>query len=356
MTHPISQVKKVQDWTRWRETLREMTEQLAAIKVNRVSPCTKHCFKCGKPGHRASNCHSRSEPTCYNCGKREHVFQNCWSQGNSQGVSQIFKLGHSQELINARPIAYIPTLAHSNYTAYTHGQLNKNSVTILLDSEASCSVLSKDHVSPSNIKPVAHTKLVNAEKHHTLWHSHFDCNTGTISTEHSFIVVDHLSVPSILECDFLREHGFVVNFESGTYYRADCPNQALPLQVTELQSFNAITIDKDCPQAIPVKCDDTDQIQLEMPTDVHPELRTVVQEFKELSSKQLGQTNVKKHIIDTGEATSIKVPPRQIPFHYPDQVHAQLQDMAFEGIIHLNTSPWCAPAVYVTKSSGEVRI
>ena len=70
---------------------------------------------------------------------------------------------HSQELINARPVAHVPTLAHTNYTAHTHGQLNKNPVTILLDSGASCSVLSKDHMSPPNIKPVARTKLVNAD-------------------------------------------------------------------------------------------------------------------------------------------------------------------------------------------------
>ena len=63
-----------------------------------------------------------------------------------------------------------------------------------------------------------------------------------------------------------------------------------------------------------------------------------------------------KHTIDTGEVTPIKVPPRQIPFHPADQVHAQLQDMAMEGIICPSTSPWCAPAMYVPKRSGEVKI
>ena len=63
-----------------------------------------------------------------------------------------------------------------------------------------------------------------------------------------------------------------------------------------------------------------------------------------------------KHTIDTGEATPIKVPPRQISFRYADRVHAQLQDMAMEGIIRPSTSPWCAPAMYVPKSTGEVRI
>ena len=93
-----------------------------------------------------------------------------------------------------------------------------------------------------------------------------------------------------------------------------------------------------------------------MPKDIHPELRPVVQEFEELFSKQLGQTNVTKHIIDTVEATPIKVPPRQVPFHDADKVHAQLQDMVVEGIIHPSTSPWCTPAVYVPKTTGEVRI
>jgi len=82
----------------------------------------------------------------------------------------------------------------------------------------------------------------------------------------------------------------------------------------------------------------------------------VIQEFKELYSRQLGQTNVTRHVIDTEEATLTKVPSRQIPFHYAERVHAQLEYMAKEGIIHPSTSPWCAPAVYVPKSSGEVRI
>ena len=40
------------------------------VRVNQVSPCTKLCFKCKKPGYIARNCCSRSELTCYNCGKR----------------------------------------------------------------------------------------------------------------------------------------------------------------------------------------------------------------------------------------------------------------------------------------------
>jgi len=89
-------------------------------------------------------------------------------------------------------------------------------------------------------------------------------------------------------------------------------------------------------------------------TDVHPSLKPIIQEFEVLFSKQLGQTNVTQHMIDTGDAAPIKVPPWQIPFHYAERVHAQLQDMAREGIISPSISPWCAPVVYVPKSTENM--
>ena len=60
--------------------------------------------------------------------------------------------------------------------------------------------------------------------------------------------------------------------------------------------------------------------------------------------------------MDTGEASPIKVPPRPIPFHFAEKVHKQLQEMAQDGIIQPSNSPWCAPAIYVPKDSGEIRI
>ena len=69
---------------------------------------------------------------------------------------------------------------------------------------------------------------------------------------------------------------------------------------------------------------------------------------------QVDRTLVTEHIIDTGDAATVKVPPRQIPFHYQDEVHCQLQEMAKEGVIRPSSSPWSAPAVYVPKDNGEI--
>ena len=35
------------------------------------------CFKCGKTGHRAKDCHSRETRTCFNCGQKGHLASSC---------------------------------------------------------------------------------------------------------------------------------------------------------------------------------------------------------------------------------------------------------------------------------------
>ena len=95
LPQPVSHVKEVQESSRldkMEDTLKVMTEQLAAIRVNQASPRTKHCFKCGKPGHIASNCRFRREPTCYNCGRRDMSFRIVGARETARGVSQIFEL------------------------------------------------------------------------------------------------------------------------------------------------------------------------------------------------------------------------------------------------------------------------
>ena len=47
------------------------------------------------------------------------------------------------------PVVHVPILTHNNYTAYARGHLNKNLMTILLESGVSCSVLSKKYMSTS---------------------------------------------------------------------------------------------------------------------------------------------------------------------------------------------------------------
>ena len=94
----------------------------------------------------------------------------------------------------------------------------------------------------------------------------------------------------------------------------------------------------------------------DMPTDYHPLLESTLQEHRAIFRKKLEHTNVTEHVIETGDALPVKVPARPISFHFKECVHTQLQEMADAGIILPSNSPWCAPAVYVPKANGKVRI
>ena len=50
------------------------------------------------------------------------------------------------------------------------------------------------------------------------------------------------------------------------------------------------------------------------------------------------------------------MPPRRIPAHYKDEVERQIQQMLEYGVIEESSSLWMAPAVFVSKKSGEVRM
>ena len=50
------------------------------------------------------------------------------------------------------------------------------------------------------------------------------------------------------------------------------------------------------------------------------------------------------------------VPPRRIPANYHLNVEKQIQIMFNEGIIEECSSPWLAPAVFVCKKTGDIRI
>ena len=177
----------------------------------------------------------------------------------------------------------------------------------------------------------------------------------SLTTHQTFVVAECLSAPAILGCDFLTRHGLIIDFEKGTFRCRE------PLAKEGRLSLNAtnscmLVLDEDCPQAMPFKDSAAGQIKFDMPKDSHPALDPVLKEHEQLFKTQLGNIDVAEHVIDMADALPVKVPPRPIPFHYRDRVHDQLQEMAKEGIIRPSHSPWCAPAVYVPKSNGEVRI
>ena len=68
-----------------------------------------------------------------------------------------------------------------------------------------------------------------------------------------------------------------------------------------------------------------------------------------------GVTQAAYHYIPT-TGNPIRVPPRCIPAHYREEVEQQIVVMLDKGIIEESSSPWMAPAVFVLKKSGDIRL
>jgi hypothetical protein len=93
----------------------------------------------------------------------------------------------------------------------------------------------------------------------------------------------------------------------------------------------------------------------EYPHKTAPGFEVVVEEFKDLFRTSPGVTSEAQHYIPT-TGNPVRVPPRRIPAHYRDEVEQQIQEMLDLGIIEESSSPWMAPAVFVRKKSGEIRL
>ena len=239
--------------------------------------------------------------------------------------------------------------------AYISGKINNQQTQLLLDSGASCSVISREHVKLDNILPEQGTQLINADSRSftPLGTTSITVTLEQFSVNHTFFVVNKLLVPVILGCDFMSKHGLVLDIQSRTAYQMSSGHRMnLDTHIAKLCA--PLIIDDELPQALPFKS--TDPCALDLPKTDHPSIAQVIEVYKSLFSQQIGQTNITHHIIETGNAAPVKIPPRPIPFHYVDKVQKQLADMVNEGIIRPSSSPWCAPAVYVPKQNGEIRI
>ena len=68
-----------------------------------------------------------------------------------------------------------------------------------------------------------------------------------------------------------------------------------------------------------------------------------------------GTTDLVTHVIDTGDCSRIKQPPRRIPFALRERVDQFIKDMLDQGVITPSKSPWGSPVVLVAKKDESTR-
>ena len=198
-------------------------------------------------------------------------------------------------ILNAQT-EHIPTISVGVSTkpaAYANGKINGFCINMLLDSGASCSVLHSKYVLPDDVKPTHSTKLTNADDTELslLGTATVQVTLNGLNVPHSFVVVDCLSAPVILGCDFLFKHGITLDFRNGTF-QCDRPDAHPEPLRSQREHLNMLILDDDLPQAVPCPVKEAHPIELDMPQNYHKALESVLNDHKELFSCRLGRTNI----------------------------------------------------------------
>ena len=71
--------------------------------------------------------------------------------------------------------------------------------------------------------------------------------------------------------------------------------------------------------------------------------------------KDLGQTDLAEHWIDTGDAPPLRQAPRRLPLLKREEAQRAIQEMHQQGLIEPSISPWSSPIVLVKKKDGGLR-
>ena len=86
------------------------------------------------------------------------------------------------------------------------------------------------------------------------------------------------------------------------------------------------------------------------------ELLLKFQDVFALSDKELGETNVVSHSIDTGNAPPVKSTPRRLPYSLRKELEEEMDSLLKTGCIEPSVSPYSSPLVLVRKKTGGIRV
>ena len=287
--------------------------------------------------------------------------------------------GHqASQSLGQTDVVTVATVRQTNSTIFV--TISNVPVETMLDSGSTISLLRQDIVASvaSNTQSLPHPqhKLVTASGQPL---TIVDCVKLTVclnhlQVSHRFVVVQELVTPAILGVDFLQQHKLSLDFSTSPVTVSSPPSQLSPPTETFISSPEMQCIvqaerqrrEKVCSvmavtdPAIEIVKDAViplfgEPVAFEYPGNIPSAFLPVVNQYKHLFRSLPGSTTIAYHHIPT-HGSPVRVPPRRIPAHYRDTVEKQIQQMLEQGIIEESCSPWMAPAVFVPKKSGEIRL
>ena len=255
----------------------------------------------------------------------------------------------------------------------TTGKLGGIPCELMLDSGSSVSLAKRDalskarYVRQTEVKRPVQLVTASGEQLPIVEHIQATVQLGELELSHHFVVVEKLVAPVILGVDFLHKNALVLDFsqtpvvvryantgpsaESDVFplYQAERKTTTKICAIRALEMPGADVID-EC--AVP---NYRKPAEIELPECPALALQAVVEEYQGLFRTIPGVTEAACHYIKT-TGNPVRVPPRRVPVHYRQEVERLILTMLEQGIIEESSSPWMAPAVFVPKKSGELRL
>ncbi|GFU88337.1 retrovirus-related Pol polyprotein from transposon 412 [Trichonephila clavipes] len=182
---------------------------------------------------------------------------------------------------------------------------------------------------------------------------------------------DHIADPFILGLDFLKEHGFTLDFnknelrsihEEVTIFKIKHRTESIRQKGEVLATCSPVTC--VCKSSSLLLSNSPQQLTPDLleNAELSPEQKSsaerLFQEFEDVfsrNSSDIGHTTVTQHRIDTADHPPIKQHPRRLPFAKQEEVGTLLREMQENDIIEPSSSPWASPIVLVRKKDGSTR-
>ena len=176
-----------------------------------------------------------------------------------------------------------------------------------------------------------------------------DSSEVTYNVAYSVSQADRRTVP----VRTMNSSSSAIEFHSGQKVAKFCP-------LVELASSNTY-LPENASCSVVNKTLMSSQINSDLQTAISPRLSEgdkdkilqTLLEFSDVFHNSLGHTTVLEHHISTGNSPPIRQFPRQLPYHYRNEVSQQVQDMLLQGVIQPSTSPWASPLVLAKKKDGS---
>ncbi|GFX90120.1 retrovirus-related Pol polyprotein from transposon 17.6 [Trichonephila clavipes] len=357
---------------------------------------TLKCWTCGREGHLQRSCRARQGAETNSASRKE--------------VSEKLINGH---LVGRRlpdfgkphfQVCQISTKSTGENGIFIMGHVNELPCNMIIDTGANVSIIRNDLA--QNLKekliwtpPRVVLQTVTGEKIDVHGKLKVKIKFGDTTYQHALYVAD-IADPFILGLDFLKEHGFTLDFnknelrsihEEVTIFKIEHRTESIR-QVTANEnitipprteiivpgyigndvSFNsgligsaenkanglliASTLVDLSRKTIPLTPDLLENAELS--PEQKSSAERLFQEFEDVfsrNSSDIGHTTVTQQRIDTADHPPIKQHPRRLPFAKQEEVGTLLREMQKNDIIEPSSSPWASPIVLVRKKDGSTR-